>query len=269
MCVAFAAAAQQLSSVLLLRAMIVVGISFVFIPELSAEFLVYYCVHNLDGNMVLVVFVFMMQGQGKAQFGLYPSCTRRHAHPVGLRHAPSFQQFGLWAPVKLFSGSWFDSGSEFDGLFKMCSSGMMTDGVITDTSSGTVVDPSGMVLDGIFADTVFGTVVGPSGMVLDGIFADSVPGTVVRPSGMVLDGIFADTVFGTVVGPSGMVLDGIFADSVPGTVVRPSGMVLDGIFADPSADKVRQQHVATAALQQHQSVPAALVPRFQTQLWVK
>ena len=149
---------QQLSSVLLLRELIVVGISFVFIAELSAEFLVYYCVHNLDGNMVLVVFVFMMQGQGKAQFGLYPSCTRRHAHPVGLRHAPSFQQFGLWvlreSPVKLFPGSWFDSGSEFDGLFKMCSSGMMTDGVITDTSSGTVVDPSGMVLDGIFADTV-------------------------------------------------------------------------------------------------------------------
>ena len=154
-CVAFAAAAQQLSSVLLLRALIVVGISFVFIAELSAEFLVYYCVHNLDGNMVLVVFVFMMQGQGKAQFGLYPSCTRRHAHPVGLRHAPSFQQFGLRvlreSPVKLFSGSWFDSGSEFDGLFKMCSSGMMTDGVITDTVSGTVVDRG---LDGIFADTV-------------------------------------------------------------------------------------------------------------------
>ena len=181
---------------LLLRALIVVGISFVFIAELSSEFLVYYCVHNLDGNMVLVVFVFMMQGQGKAQFGLYPSCTRRHAHPFGLRHAPSFQQFGLWvlreSPVKLFSGSWFDSGSEFDGLFKMCSSGMTTDGVITDTSSGTVVDPSGMVLDGIFAETEFGTMVGPSGMVLDGIFADTVPGTVVCPSGMVLDGIFAD-----------------------------------------------------------------------------
>ena len=178
-CVAFAAAAQQLSSVLLLRALIVVGISFVFIAELSAEFLVYYCVHNLDGNMVLVVFVFMMHGQGKAQFGLYPSCTRRHAHRVGLRHARSFQQFGLRvlreSPVKLFSG-----------LFNTCSSGMMTDGVITDTVSGTVVDLSGMVLDGIFADTVFGTVV------LDGIFADTVPGTVVRPSGMVLDGIFAD-----------------------------------------------------------------------------
>ena len=102
--------------------------------------------------------------------------VRRHAHPVGLWHAPSFQQFGLWvlreSPVKLFSGSWFDSGSEFDSLFKMCSSGMMTDGVITDTSSGNVVDTSGMVLDGIFADTVSGTVVGPSGMVLDGIFAD-------------------------------------------------------------------------------------------------
>ena len=54
--------------------------------------------------------------------------------------------------VKLFSGSWFDSGSEFGGLFKMFSSGMMTDGVITDTVSGTVVGPSGMVLDGIFAD---------------------------------------------------------------------------------------------------------------------
>ena len=148
-----------------------------FIAELSVEFLVYYCVHNLDGNMVLVVFVFMMQGQGKAQFGIYPSCTRRHAHPVGLRHAPSFQQFGLRvlreSPVKLFSGSWFDSGSEFDGLFKMCSSGMMTDGVITDTVSGTVVDPSGMVLDGIFADTVPGTVVRPSEMVLDGIFGRS------------------------------------------------------------------------------------------------
>ena len=122
--------------------------------------------------------------------------VRRHAHPVGLWHVPSFQQFGLWvlreSPVKLFSGSWFDSGSEFDSLFKMCSSGMMTDGVITDTSSGTVVDTSGMVLDGIFADTVSGTVVGPSGMVLDGIFADTVPGTVVCSSGMVLDGIFAD-----------------------------------------------------------------------------
>ena len=38
---------------------------------------------------------------------------------------------------------------------------MTTDGVITDTSSGTVVCSSGMVLDGIFADTVSGTVVGP------------------------------------------------------------------------------------------------------------
>ena len=70
-------------------------------------------------------------------------------------HAPSFQQFGLWVlrAVKLFSGSWFDSGSEFDSLFKMCSPGVMTDDdVITDTSCGTVVDTSGMVLDGIFAD---------------------------------------------------------------------------------------------------------------------
>ena len=41
-CVAFAAAAQQLSSVLLLRALFVVGISFVVIVELSVEFLVYY-----------------------------------------------------------------------------------------------------------------------------------------------------------------------------------------------------------------------------------
>ena len=54
---------------LLLRALFVVGISFVFIAELSAEFLVYYCVHNLDGNMVLVVFVFMMQGQVKPSLG--------------------------------------------------------------------------------------------------------------------------------------------------------------------------------------------------------
>ena len=138
----------------------------------------------------------MMQGQGEAQFGLYPSCTRRHAHPVGLRYAPSFQQFGLRvlreSSGKLFSGSWFDSGSEFDGLFKMFPSGMMSDGFFTDTVSGTVVDPSGMVLDGIFEDTVSGTVVGPTGIVLDGIFADTVPGTVVSPSRMVLNGIFAD-----------------------------------------------------------------------------
>ena len=92
-CVAFAAVAQQLSSVLLLRALFVVGISFVVIAELSDEFLVYYCVHNVDGNVVLVVFVFMMQGHGEAQFGLYLSRTRRHAHPVGLRHARSFQEF--------------------------------------------------------------------------------------------------------------------------------------------------------------------------------
>ena len=162
-CVAFAAAAQQLSSVLLLRALFVVGISFVIIAELSAEFLVYYCVHNVDGNVVLVIFVFMMQGQGEAQFGLYPSRTRRHAHPVGLRHAPSFQQFGLRvlreSPGKLSSGSWFvnsgmrDSGSEFDGLFKMCPSGVVSGGFFTDTVSGAVVGPSGVVLDGISADT--------------------------------------------------------------------------------------------------------------------
>ena len=79
---------------------------------------------------------------------------------------------GVPCNVKLFSGSWFDSGSEFDSLFKMCSPGMMTDDVITDTVPGTVVGPSGMVLDGIFADTVPATVVCSSGMVLDGIFVD-------------------------------------------------------------------------------------------------
>ena len=40
-CVAFEATAKQLSSVLLLRALFVVGISFVFVAELSAAFLVY------------------------------------------------------------------------------------------------------------------------------------------------------------------------------------------------------------------------------------
>ena len=68
---------------LLLRVLFVVGISFVIIAELSAEFQVYYCVHNVDGNVVLVVFVFMMQGQGEAQFGLYPSRTQRHATLLG------------------------------------------------------------------------------------------------------------------------------------------------------------------------------------------
>ena len=46
-----------------------------------------------------------------------------------------------------------DSGSEFDGLFNMCPSGMELDGLFTDTVPGTVVGPSGMVLDGISADT--------------------------------------------------------------------------------------------------------------------
>ena len=68
-CVAFAAAAQQLSSVRVLRALFVVGISFIVIVELSAEFLVYYCVHSVDGNVVFVVFVFMMQGQVKPGLG--------------------------------------------------------------------------------------------------------------------------------------------------------------------------------------------------------
>ena len=49
---------------------------------------------------------------------------RAHGGMPTLRHAPNFQQFGLRvlreSPVKLFSGSWLDSGSEFDGLFKMC-----------------------------------------------------------------------------------------------------------------------------------------------------
>ena len=131
---------------------------------LSVEFPVYYCVHNVDGNVVLIVFVFMMQGQGEAQFGLYPSRTRRHAHPVGLRHAPSFQQFGFRvlceSPGKLFSGSLIDqagfvnsgmrgSGSEIDGLlskFGTSPSGMVIDGIFE-------MCPSGMVLDGISADT--------------------------------------------------------------------------------------------------------------------
>ena len=89
--------------------------------------------------------------------------VRRHAHPVGLRHAPSFQQIWLWvmreSPDKRFSGAWFGSP------------GMMTDDVITDTVPETVAGPSGMVLDGIFADTV-PTVVCSSGMVLDGILED-------------------------------------------------------------------------------------------------
>ena len=149
-CVAYAAAAQQLSSVLLLRALFVVGISFVVIAELSVEFLVYYCVHDVDGNVVLVVFVFMMQGQGKAQFGLYPSRTRRHAHPVGSRHAPSFQQFefrvlrespgnlsgSLIDQTAFVNSGMRDSGSEIDGLF---------------SKFGT--SPSGLVLDGLSADT--------------------------------------------------------------------------------------------------------------------
>ena len=107
-----------------------------------------YCVHNVDGNVVLVVFVFIMQGQGKAQFGLYPSLTRRHAHPVGLRHAPSFQQFDFrvmrespgnlsWSLIDqtgFVNSGMRDSGSEIDGLSKFGTSpGMVIDGICADT----------------------------------------------------------------------------------------------------------------------------------------
>ena len=144
----------------------------------------YYCVHNVDGTVVLVVFVFMMQGEGEAQFGLYPSRTRRHAHPVGLRHVPSFQQFGFRvlreSPGKLFSVAWFvssgmrESGSEIDCLFSkfgMSPSGTMIDGIFE-------MCPSGMVLDGLFTDTIC----------FKDLEAAIVPGTVVGPSGRVLDG---------------------------------------------------------------------------------
>ena len=86
---AFAAAAQQPSTVLMRHAPFFAGISFVAIVELSAEF--------------LAVFVFMRQGQGESLVGLHPSGARRHFHPVALRHAPSFQQFGfqvLWCVRK-------------------------------------------------------------------------------------------------------------------------------------------------------------------------
>ena len=138
-------AAQQLSSVAaLLRALFVVGISFV-VAELSVEFQVYYCVHNVDGNVVLIVFVFMMQGQGEAQFWLYPSRTRRHAHPVGLRHSPSFQQFGFRvlreSPGKLFSGSLIDQGGFVNS--GMRDSGSEIDGLLSKFGTS----PSGLVIN--------------------------------------------------------------------------------------------------------------------------
>ena len=50
-----------------------------------------------------------MQGKGEALQGLYLSGLSRQAHSVGLRHAPSFQQFGFQAPPML-------SGNGFSGM---------------------------------------------------------------------------------------------------------------------------------------------------------
>ena len=104
--------------------------------------------------------------------------VRRHAHPVGLWHAPSFQQFKFpvphVSPGNLFSGSWIDQAGFVD----------------TDVNAGLRVSGSGMVLDGISMDTIdfedseAATV--PE-MEVDGIFDMS-------PSGMVLDGTPTDTI---------------------------------------------------------------------------
>ena len=82
---------QQLPSVLLQPVLVSLGIFFVLGPEHSVDVLVVTWYHPFDSSAVLFVFVFMIQGQGEALPGLYPSGVRRHAHPVGLRHAPSFQ----------------------------------------------------------------------------------------------------------------------------------------------------------------------------------
>ena len=120
------------------------------------SFLAIVIVHSVDGIAVFAVFVFMKQGQDEALFGLHPSGARGHAHPVGLRHAPSYQQFGFQV-LRVFSGNGFSGSMIEKAGFAGTSvnaglrdSGIEIDGLLSKFDAGC----SGMVLDGIFADTV-------------------------------------------------------------------------------------------------------------------
>ena len=48
--------------------------------------------------------------------------VRRHVHPVGLWHAPSFEKFPVprVSPGNLFSGSWIDQAGFVDTLTLVC-----------------------------------------------------------------------------------------------------------------------------------------------------
>ena len=76
---------------------------------------------------------------------LHPSCVRRHAHPVGLRHAPSFQQFGFQVP-------WVFSGNGFSGsmIGKAGSAGTEMEGisVVTAGLRGSGIEIDGLLLHG-------------------------------------------------------------------------------------------------------------------------
>ena len=81
---------------------------------------------------------------------------RRHAHPVGLWHVPSFEKFPIprVSPGNLFSGSWIDQAGYVDtdvndGL-RFSGSGMELDGILDMSPSASCVNAENEVLDGVF-----------------------------------------------------------------------------------------------------------------------
>ena len=118
---AFAAAAQKLSSVLL--------------PHASAEFLVFCCVHSVDGITVFAVFVFMMQGQGEGLFGASPFLCAEACPPCQIEACAKLSTIWVSSSLGVFWKwllwihdwkSWVSavvtagvrsSGTEIDGLF--------------------------------------------------------------------------------------------------------------------------------------------------------
>ena len=103
--------------------------------------------------------------------------VRRHARPVGVWRAPSFQQV-KFSVLRVSTGNLFSGSLIVQAGF-----------VDTNVNAGLCDSGSGMVLDGIFIDTIDfedSEVATVPGMEVDCIF-------VMTPSGLVLDGIPTDT----------------------------------------------------------------------------
>ena len=98
--------------------------------------------------------------------------VRRHAHPVGLWHVPSFENIPVprVSPGKLFFGSSIDQAGYVDtdvndGL-RFSGSGMELDGIFDMSPSASCMNAENDVLDGVF-------VVGSSSSCIDPVCSSS------------------------------------------------------------------------------------------------